>query len=364
MNSRDSRPTRRLNLKAGEWVEVCSRAEILASLDEHGCLENLPFMPEMLQYCGKAFQVFKRADKTCDNIEPWSIRRMKDAVHLVGVRCDGGGHDGCGAGCLIFWKEAWLKRSENNTVSAGSLWPVGTTTGASARCSVESILKASQTLTPTGETIYSCQATEVLKFTSFMRWWDPRQYIRDIRSGNLTGGVAGDSRSCGWLEVVFAGLISVRHMLMGLFNSLLAHRGVRYPPPLRGPQNETPLEILDLQPSELVEVRSKDEILATLDQGSKNRGLYFGPEMLHYCGGIYRVLRAVHHIVDEKTGKMLNMKYPCVILQGVWCQSSHYHRSCPRATYHFWRESWLKRVDEGAVPARSEEIAESCRTGC
>ena len=43
---------------------------------------------------------------------------MKDSVHLEGVRCDGSGHDGCEACCLIFWKEAWLKRAENDVVSS------------------------------------------------------------------------------------------------------------------------------------------------------------------------------------------------------------------------------------------------------
>ena len=55
-----------LNLKAGEWVEVRSREEVYPTLDERGCLENMPFMPEMLESCGKRFRVSKRADKTCD----------------------------------------------------------------------------------------------------------------------------------------------------------------------------------------------------------------------------------------------------------------------------------------------------------
>ena len=356
--------SKKLNLKAGEVVEVRGLQEILATLDERGCLDSLPFMPEMMEYCGKRHRIFKRADKTCDNIGPWSIRRMQDSVHLEGARCDGAGHDGCEAGCLIFWKEAWLKRSENNIVPAQILLPSRTAAGTGALCTIESILAASRTPAPAGETIYSCQATQVLSFTSFMRWWDLRQYIRDIRSGNLAGGAAADSRSCRWLEIVLAALMSLRQVLIGLFNSLQARRGVGYPPPLRGPQHKTPLEVLDLQPGELVEVRSKDEILATLDQGSKNRGLYFGPEMLHYAEGIYRVQRSVRRIIDEKTGKMLNMKHPCIVLEGVWCQSSQYHRFCPRAIYHYWREGWLKRVDAGKVPAKAEELAETCRSGC
>src|SRR5262245_52431475 len=94
-------------LKAGEWVEVRSAEEILATLDDRQCLDDLPFMPEMLQYCGKRFRVFKSAHKTCDTVERWTVmRRMTSAVHLEGLRCDGGAHDGCQAGCLLFWKDA------------------------------------------------------------------------------------------------------------------------------------------------------------------------------------------------------------------------------------------------------------------
>src|SRR6267142_1519493 len=50
-----------LGLRAGHWVEVRSADEILATLDDRGALDALPFMPEMLQYCGKRFRVFKRA---------------------------------------------------------------------------------------------------------------------------------------------------------------------------------------------------------------------------------------------------------------------------------------------------------------
>src|SRR5690242_3042732 len=73
------RPKKSPELKAEEWVEVRSRREILATLDQRGRLDGMPFMPEMFQYCGKRFRVFKRADKTCDPAHlPWSIRRVKD----------------------------------------------------------------------------------------------------------------------------------------------------------------------------------------------------------------------------------------------------------------------------------------------
>ena len=95
-------------LRAGDWVEVRSKEEILSSLDKNGRLEGLPFMPQMLQYCGQRFRVVKRAHKTCDTVNGTGGRRLSNAVHLD-VRCDGQAFGGCQADCLIFWKEAWLK---------------------------------------------------------------------------------------------------------------------------------------------------------------------------------------------------------------------------------------------------------------
>jgi hypothetical protein len=347
-----------VNLKAGEWVEVRNCEEILATLDERGRLENLPFMPEMLQYCGQRLRVFKRADKTCDNIEAWSIRRMKNSVHLDGVRCDGAEHGGCQAGCLIFWKEAWLKRVEGSVVPADSLCPPGRiTSGSSGLCTVESILAAGQSENRENETIYSCQATELRKFTSYMRWWDPRQYIRDLRSGNLKSGLVSNSISERVLETALGLLQVVRTLIVSFFRE---GRKLSYPS-IVGAMAKTPIETLDLQPGELVQIRSREEIIATLDQQNRNRGLLFDGEMLRYCGGIYRVLRRVYHIIDEKTGKMMNMKYPCIVLEGVVCQSD-FSRFCPRAIFSYWRENWLRRVSPNVLPTeQQEQEVEDCQ---
>src|SRR2546427_33509 len=115
----NSNPPKLLNLKAGDWVEVRSPQEILATLDEKGCLENMPFMPEMFAFCGQRFRVYKRAHKTCDTVFPVRGRRVNAAVHLE-TRCDGRAHGGCQAGCLIFWKEAWLKRTSCDSPSDDS----------------------------------------------------------------------------------------------------------------------------------------------------------------------------------------------------------------------------------------------------
>src|SRR5215475_12280509 len=99
----------KMMLKAGEWVEVRSKEEILATLDAKGALGGLPFMPEMLDYCGQRFQVVRTAHKSCDTVSGRYIGlSLKDGVHLS-MRCSGRLYGGCQAECLLFWKEAWLK---------------------------------------------------------------------------------------------------------------------------------------------------------------------------------------------------------------------------------------------------------------
>lgn len=354
-NRKISRP--KLNLKAGEWVEILSPEEILATLDERSCLDNMPFMPEMLRLSGQRFRVGARADKTCDPAKtPWSLRRLTDSVHLEGVRCNGEDHGGCQAGCLIFWKEAWLKRvATGNVVAPDSLRNGnGNRNGLGKQhkglVSVESIFAASSKKAADGETAYFCQGTEVRNFTSFMKWWDIRQDIRDIRSGNLASGLGRGTRMERLFDLALAIIRIVRAVIVYV---MWGRYGVRYPA-VAGKLDKTPVEILDLQPGEFVQVRSKEEIEATLDKNNRNRGLLFDTEQVPYCGGIYRVLRRVNRIVDENTGKMVAMKYPCIVLEGVWCKSD-FHRLCPRAIYSYWRENWLRRVPVSTVPTAAQE---------
>ena len=45
----------------GDLVTVRPLDEILATLDEQGTLDKLPFMPEMRTFCGRQFRVSRRA---------------------------------------------------------------------------------------------------------------------------------------------------------------------------------------------------------------------------------------------------------------------------------------------------------------
>ena len=66
-------------------------SEILATLDERGRLEALPFMPDAAVRRQAAARL-RRAFKTCDQVKNSGMYRMERTVHLEGVRCDGSAH--------------------------------------------------------------------------------------------------------------------------------------------------------------------------------------------------------------------------------------------------------------------------------
>jgi hypothetical protein len=99
-----------LNLQPGEWVEVKSMKEIFATLNDQDKLAGLRFNPEMTEFCGQRFKVFKRLDKIIIE-STGELRRIRlPTVLLDGVYCDGRAHGDCDRSCFCFWREAWLKR--------------------------------------------------------------------------------------------------------------------------------------------------------------------------------------------------------------------------------------------------------------
>jgi hypothetical protein len=317
-----------LQLRAGELVEVRSAEDILATLDARGRFEGLPFMPEMLQHCGKQFRVFKRADKNCDRIHGKGlIRKMNDAVHLDMLRCDGQAHDACEAGCLIFWKEAWLTRAsaERETAASAPRAAVGQFV-----CTMDDLRTATRAPQQpvTGGPTYSCQATEQLAYSVPLPEGDGH-YIKDVRCGNAS-----------WRQVL-------RTIVIERFNEFQRKRdGLMYPR-VFGTLKKTPASSKGLQPGDLVRVKTREEILATLDVRERNRGLSFDKEMVKFCGDAYKVLRRVKNIIEEKSGRMLTMKGDCIILDGAACEGD-YNKLCPRAIYPYWRELWLEPIDPNA----------------
>lgn len=340
--------------RAGDLVEVRSKEEILKTLDENGQLDGMPFMPEMFEYCGKIIRVAKRAHKTCDTVYEYKGRSMRNAVHLVGTRCNGQFHGGCQASCLMFWKTAWLRSldrlsSEPKPPSEDlSRAPSG---GVPKYTEAQALRGAQRHDAADTEPTYVCQATQVPAATEPLSAWDIRQYIEDYTSGNV--GLARMVRGLafrfyhGWLVNSGIGLGPALMWLYDRFQTLTG--GIPYPnrngkiPAGQG----TPVSALDLQQGERVRVRGYGEILATCDTRNTNRGMTFDKEMVPYCGGTYRVLGRIRRIINEKTGRMQEMKNPCIILDSVVCQGrySECRLFCPRAVYPYWREVWLERVE-------------------
>ncbi|HWY60242.1 MAG TPA: hypothetical protein VNZ03_37620, partial [Terriglobales bacterium] len=356
----------------GDWVEVRSKEEILRTLDADGQLDGMPFMPEMFAFCGKRFQVYKRAHKTCDTVFPVRGRRVANAVHLD-TRCDGSAHGGCQASCLLFWKDAWLKPINGNspavTIRPQSDTRWGDAASEAIRCAESTVLARTKTKDSNSpEPVYVCQATQLPYATTSLNWWDIRQYIEDYWSGNV-----GLWRIiCGGIYFLFltisqAGLGVGRPMRWFYDKFYPLWRGAPFPR-RHGtiPEGEaTPAGTLELQPGELVRIKPYREILKTLNTRDRNRGLYFDAEEVPYCGGTYRVLKRVTKIIHETTGKMLEMKTPCFILDSVVCESrySECRLFCPRSIYSYWRESWLERV--GPNPSASgQESSEQATSRC
>jgi hypothetical protein len=342
--------TKAQKLKVGEWMEVRCKTEILKTLDGKGQLDGMPFMPEMFAFCGKQFQVRKRAHKTCDTVFPVRSRRLDRAVHLE-TRCDGSAHGGCQAGCLIFWKVAWLKPVMPNSGTSsieGEFVP--NSASFIAQFDDSAIIKSTQMFnSECGPLTYSCQATQLPYATTNLDWWDVRQYVQDYMSGNvgIRRLVSGLIYSMFYsLSQVGIGVGPAMRRLYDRFCPLW--HGTKFPRkagmiPVGRP---TPMVDLNLQPGEIVRVKSHEEILGTLNTSSMNRGLLWDAEMVPYCGGTYRVLKRVTQIINEKTGCIQTLKNPCIILDSVVCQArySKCRIFCPRSIYLYWREIWLERT--------------------
>jgi hypothetical protein len=326
----------RFELHRGDLVEVRTPREILDTLDELGRFEGLPFMPEMIRFCGQRFTVDRRADKVCDTVSYSGSRKMPDTVMLGQLRCDGSAHDGCQAECRIFWKTAWLRQVSDETPPSPPPAP-GDIEALHARTSryTRSRPKPDEPDRPT----YRCQNTDLPSCSELLSLWDPRPYINEYTSGNVSFGhfVKVASRAAVTEPMRKLGLVPDIHL------------------PGSAKQNEA-FPPLGLQPGDWIRVKSKDEIARTLTPGGRSLGMWFDREMLPYCGKIFRVRRRITRFIYERNGLMLTPGTASVTLEGVVCSGdrSICRWFCPREIFPFWREFWLERV---SAPAEERQQA-------
>ena len=314
----------------GDLVEVRSAEEILATLDQTGALNELPFMPEMLGFLGERFRVHRRVehfsfdgDELCG--EESSVRAFADddVVVLENVRCAGGTHGGCKRGCTIFWREAWLRRTTLDEPASQPGNP-------------DKLASRLKTQDDSEPDLFYCQSSQLLTATYPLS--AKERVLRCIR--NVT------TKNYRLSEMA-------RNLLMWIFVRGRQRLLGVYP---MGTLQKTPVESLDLEVGELVEVKSLAEITKTLDRRGWNRGLHFAPEMIPYCGQQLRVTSRADRMITEGTGKMRSMKNT-VILENAICDSATWaFGACPRQDYIYWREIWLKRVNESEHHENSNSI--------
>lgn len=306
-----------LGLKAGDWVEVKSPSEIAGTLDVAGTLDGVPFMPEMIEFCGRRFRVLRKAEKTCVEVSSgeYVIREFirNDVVLLDGLRCSGASHDGCQRLCMLFWKMAWLRKVESGETET-AMEPAG----------IVALRSKLTTMTTPGR--YFCQSTQLHKSTS-LQPLRRRQILlkcfRDVQSGAI-----------GVIEMVTLILVplyrKIRDRLVGR-------------PWLVGSLTKTPVGTLGLQPGEIVEIKTLGEMRETLDRRGRNRGLVCDIELEKFSGTRDRVRGRLERMISEPTGEMRKVE-GTVILEGNTCMCARVVGGCPRLEYCYWREVWLKRV--------------------
>jgi hypothetical protein len=319
-------------LRAGDWVQALSAEEILATLDSSGALDGLVFMPEMLEFCGRRFQIRGRAEQIVTDGVPLPsgesrVRSFKesDVVLLDGLRCSGGYHGGCKRGCMTFWKEKWLRRIAKPAAPCS----------ANLRGHFQHNL-AEQLSTSGAPGKMYCQSSEIMRATLTISWRARMSNsIRNVRNRNYSS----------WQML---GMLAtwVRWKLQQKLTGV-------YP---RGVRKSTPRETLDLQPGELVQVKSLKEIVDTLDKSGKNRGLHFSPDMVPFCGKQLRVRCRTDNLVAEGTGQMRQLK-DTVLLEDSTCNSATYaFGGCLRDDFLYWREIWLRRATQQQIaPPRSSK---------
>lgn len=285
-------------LRRGDLVEVKSPAEIMATLDERGDVEGLPFMPEMAAYCGRRFTVQARADKVCDTVLFTGSRRIPSSVLLDDLRCDGSAHDGCQAECRFFWKEVWLEKVAPDA-------PARRPFSADERASLieRTARRARSTAEVDGkqETHYRCQMTEIASCSRHLRTFDPRPYVRELTSGNVSLGR--------FVRVMARAAVVEPKRKLGLVPEVLTGNA----------RKGESVETLGLRVGERVRVRSREEIVKTLTPKGTTKGLRFDHEMFAYCGQSFRVRARVHRCIHEIKRVMVELKTEALVLEGAAC---------------------------------------------
>jgi hypothetical protein len=105
-------PSRRLDLKPGEMVEVRSAREILRTLDRRGRNRGMAFKAEMFSFCGRRFRVVSRMERRVDERDGLLHDFSNECIILDSVHCEGQ-RSFCSRHNYHYWREIWLNRVDS-----------------------------------------------------------------------------------------------------------------------------------------------------------------------------------------------------------------------------------------------------------
>jgi hypothetical protein len=95
---------------------------------------------------------------------------------------------------------------------------------------------------------------------------------------------------------------------------------------------------------DLVRVRSREEIEATLNPWKELKGCAFLEDMWQYCGSTRRVLKSMERFLDERDYRVKKVR-GIVLLENVICGGTPVFGRCDRCCFLFWREEWLEKIN-------------------
>jgi hypothetical protein len=351
------------SLLVGDTVRVRAAGDPAMRVDADGCTDGLPWMDEQRRFAGQRARVYRVVDKVYDFGRSRQMRRLPDAVLLVGLRCDGRAHGGCEAGCYLLWKGAWLQRVTGVADAAGGIGTqesaqiaAATASHATSQCASQDAAREAAPAaapqargTPAGasptpaDPVYRCQLTQLTGASWPVQRLDHALPLRSWVVGNIGAAAA-------------AVALATR-----AFNTVQQLRGgACFPamPPRAAAAGTAAREAAPPEVGAWVTIRPLAQIAATLDANSKMRGLWFDRDMAKFGGQSFRVRGHVSRIIDVKSGRMIAMKRPCIVLDGVDYTGEFQHGG-EQHEFLYWRSEWLasQPVVQGASASAGDAAA-------
>ncbi|MDB2686039.1 hypothetical protein N9Y42_02405 [Mariniblastus sp.] len=304
-------PNQVTRFRVGDRVQVAHAEHILSTLDSNCRFEGLPFMPQMVSFCGQELTVTRWVNNVCYPVQGGAdFGNLTNSVLLNVDRCDGSSFGGCQMACPLIWKTEWLtsNTSQNET-----------TDGLNAPEAVKQ-LNDFAAANAMNSGLVTCQATQLHQITHRRNRLNVEQYVDEVNLNRVSATALATS-FCG-----------------GMLGRVTGSKR-----PIVGTLKRTPISDLQLVPGDAVTVKSQSDIIKTLDTNGKNRGLWFDPVMLRYCRQKLKVTERITTLVDETSGQIRQLKVPSVVLEDLQCDPTA-RRFCSRLLHLFWREAWLERA--------------------